>query len=207
MTARSGSTNSDTARTNSGHPSPTINQSDCLCSHSDCLRSHSCLRRLQVSKIHRQLPPGGVLVFLSGQREVQELVSRLRQTFPDTKKLSVAATSQPDARALKPAKGQTRGADGLSAAHKTSTQGIESSDNGQGSGARDDDEDNGLTGGLDAAESSDHPGQSSQVQSASPCAHGLHLQVQACSSRSGVPLDNPCENQSMWEFAPPYQRQ
>lgn len=36
---------------------------------------------LQVCKIHRQLPLGGVLVFLTGQREVEHLCRRLRQTF------------------------------------------------------------------------------------------------------------------------------
>ena len=34
---------------------------------------------LQVCKIHRQLPPGGILVFLTGQREVEQLCKRLRQ--------------------------------------------------------------------------------------------------------------------------------
>lgn len=36
---------------------------------------------LQVCKIHRQLPPGGILVFLTGQREVEQLCKRLRQAF------------------------------------------------------------------------------------------------------------------------------
>ncbi|DBA75145.1 hypothetical protein WJX77_004936 [Trebouxia sp. C0004] len=35
----------------------------------------------KVCKIHRQLPPGAILVFLTGQREVQHLCKRLRQTF------------------------------------------------------------------------------------------------------------------------------
>ena len=39
------------------------------------------LHRLQVCKIHRQLPLGGILVFLTGQREVEHLCRRLRQTF------------------------------------------------------------------------------------------------------------------------------
>ena len=36
---------------------------------------------LQVCKIHRQLPPGGILVFLTGQREVEQLCKRLRQAL------------------------------------------------------------------------------------------------------------------------------
>lgn len=34
---------------------------------------------VQVCKIHRQLPPGGILVFLTGQQEVEQLCKRLRQ--------------------------------------------------------------------------------------------------------------------------------
>ncbi|KAK7086027.1 ATP-dependent RNA helicase dhx37 [Halocaridina rubra] len=33
-------------------------------------------------KIHRQLPEGGILVFLTGQQEVNTLVKKLRRTFP-----------------------------------------------------------------------------------------------------------------------------
>ncbi|MEE6514218.1 hypothetical protein FKM82_022233 [Ascaphus truei] len=39
-----------------------------------------CFRK--VCKIHRMLPPGGVLVFLTGQAEVHSLCRRLRKTFP-----------------------------------------------------------------------------------------------------------------------------
>ena len=35
----------------------------------------------QVCGIHRKLPPGGILVFLTGQHEVQALVQRLQHTF------------------------------------------------------------------------------------------------------------------------------
>lgn len=38
----------------------------------------------QVSKIHAQLPEGGILVFLTGQQEVNLLVRRLRNAFPFT---------------------------------------------------------------------------------------------------------------------------
>ncbi len=43
--------------------------------------SHLGVLPLQVCKIHRQLPPGGILVFLTGQREVEHLCKRLRQAF------------------------------------------------------------------------------------------------------------------------------
>jgi ATP-dependent RNA helicase DHX37/DHR1 len=36
---------------------------------------------LQVCAIHKQLPPGGVLVFLTGQREMEDLCKRLRRAF------------------------------------------------------------------------------------------------------------------------------
>lgn len=37
----------------------------------------------KVSRIHRELPPGGILVFLTGQREVEQLCKRLRNSFPN----------------------------------------------------------------------------------------------------------------------------
>uniref|UniRef100_A0A8C5PBB8 Activating signal cointegrator 1 complex subunit 3 n=1 Tax=Leptobrachium leishanense TaxID=445787 RepID=A0A8C5PBB8_9ANUR len=39
-----------------------------------------CYRK--VCKIHRMLPPGGILVFLTGQAEVHSLCRRLRKSFP-----------------------------------------------------------------------------------------------------------------------------
>lgn len=35
----------------------------------------------KVSRIHRELPPGGILVFVTGQREVQQLCKRLQAAF------------------------------------------------------------------------------------------------------------------------------
>ena len=37
-------------------------------------------------KIHRQLPDGGILVFLTGQQEVNAMCRKLRQTFPGTRR-------------------------------------------------------------------------------------------------------------------------
>lgn len=36
----------------------------------------------KVCKIHRKLPPGGILIFLTGQNEITTLVKRLRKQFP-----------------------------------------------------------------------------------------------------------------------------
>jgi len=41
---------------------------------------------LQVSQIHRQLPPGGILVFMTGQREVESLCKRLRTSLGKSRK-------------------------------------------------------------------------------------------------------------------------
>ena len=35
----------------------------------------------QVCQIHDRLPPGGILVFLTGQREVEQLCARLRARY------------------------------------------------------------------------------------------------------------------------------
>ncbi|KAK9848573.1 hypothetical protein WJX84_001989, partial [Apatococcus fuscideae] len=105
----------------------------------------------KVCKIHRQLPPGGVLVFLSGEREVQELVARLRQTFPDKPRAAagVASSSLPGAKDAKAPKRSRHAADGPQGdAHK------EVAEEEEGLA--------GLTGGLDAAESSDPTSRSRQ---------------------------------------------
>ena len=40
----------------------------------------------KVCKIHRQLPDGGILVFLTGQQEVNAMCRKLRQTFPGVRR-------------------------------------------------------------------------------------------------------------------------
>ncbi|KAL1970312.1 hypothetical protein VTN77DRAFT_5472 [Rasamsonia byssochlamydoides] len=40
----------------------------------------------KVSKGHRKLPPGGMLVFLTGQNEIKQLAKRLKQTFKPTQR-------------------------------------------------------------------------------------------------------------------------
>jgi ATP-dependent RNA helicase DHX37/DHR1 len=51
----------------------------------------------KVCKAHRKLPPGGILVFLTGQGEINELAKRLRETFPCTKE-SQASSGGPEVR-------------------------------------------------------------------------------------------------------------
>lgn len=36
----------------------------------------------KVLRIHKELPPGGILVFLTGQREVENMCKKLREAFP-----------------------------------------------------------------------------------------------------------------------------
>ena len=130
-----------------------------------------CLRDAQVCKIHRQLPPGGVLVFLSGEREVQELVARLRQTFPDKPRAAagVASSSLPGAKDAKAPKRSRHAADGPQGdAHK------EVAEEEEGLA--------GLTGGLDAAESSDPTSRSRQVGCCSACMAG-HACMQLASDQ------------------------
>lgn len=40
----------------------------------------------KASKIHKKLPPGGILIFLTGQNEITSTVKKLRQEFPFPKK-------------------------------------------------------------------------------------------------------------------------
>ena len=44
-------------------------------------------------KIHRRLPPGAILVFMTGQQEIRHLVKRLRNEFPFRKGTNVAYTN------------------------------------------------------------------------------------------------------------------
>jgi ATP-dependent RNA helicase DHX37/DHR1 len=56
------------------------------------------LAGLQVSQIHKQLPPGGILVFMTGQREVEGLCKRLRTSLGKSgreSKPEVAGEGQP----------------------------------------------------------------------------------------------------------------
>lgn len=48
---------------------------------------------LQVCRIHRQLPPGGVLVFVTGQREVERLCAKFRKMFAPPRQRCVCQTT------------------------------------------------------------------------------------------------------------------
>ncbi|KAJ0068081.1 hypothetical protein NL108_015563, partial [Boleophthalmus pectinirostris] len=51
----------------------------------------------KICKIHRMLPPGGILVFLTGQAEVHSLCRRLRRAFPFRKSISaIGEDEDPD---------------------------------------------------------------------------------------------------------------
>jgi ATP-dependent RNA helicase DHX37/DHR1 len=50
----------------------------------------------KVCKIHRQLPPGGILVFLTGQQEIQILVKKLRKEFSQFKMDETVETDEQD---------------------------------------------------------------------------------------------------------------
>lgn len=49
-------------------------------------------------KIHRKLPPGGILVFLTGQNEISALVKQLRKEFPSPSRYGSSAQVKVDAR-------------------------------------------------------------------------------------------------------------
>ena len=50
----------------------------------------------KAARIHRELPPGGILVFVTGQREVQQLCTRLRAAFSGAERRTDAAASGGD---------------------------------------------------------------------------------------------------------------
>lgn len=56
-----------------------------------------CLEAFRkVCKIHAQLPEGGILVFLTGQREVNTLVRKLKTAFPlNSRTLKKVLTAKP----------------------------------------------------------------------------------------------------------------
>nr|XP_025872854.1 probable ATP-dependent RNA helicase DHX37 [Vulpes vulpes] len=56
--------------------------------------SGECFRK--VCKIHRMLPAGGILVFLTGQAEVHALCRRLRRAFPHTRRRPPEKEDQED---------------------------------------------------------------------------------------------------------------
>jgi len=47
---------------------------------------------LQICKIHRQLPEGGILVFVTGQQEVHTLCRKLKKAFPSDGQLHKSGT-------------------------------------------------------------------------------------------------------------------
>jgi ATP-dependent RNA helicase DHX37/DHR1 len=55
----------------------------------------------KISKIHRKLPPGGILVFLTGQDEIRDVCNKLRARFPEkTTERSEEITPKPRVKCL-----------------------------------------------------------------------------------------------------------
>ena len=55
----------------------------------------SCYCPAQVVQIHERLAPGGILVFVTGQREVEHLCARLRSKYAKSQQAPSAAAVQP----------------------------------------------------------------------------------------------------------------
>ncbi|KAI9183298.1 putative ATP-dependent RNA helicase DHR1 [Blastocladiella emersonii ATCC 22665] len=68
----------------------------------------------KVCKIHARLPPGGILVFMTGQNEIYDVVNRLRKKYPSP--LDAAAAPAPAAVATSGKKGKSRAAPAPAAA-------------------------------------------------------------------------------------------
>jgi ATP-dependent RNA helicase DHX37/DHR1 len=49
----------------------------------------------KVAKIHRRLPEGGILVFLTGKREIEHMCRKLRREFAPPKPVRKKKTSKP----------------------------------------------------------------------------------------------------------------
>lgn len=43
----------------------------------------------KICKIHRKLPAGGILVFVTGKQEIHTLLKKLQRTFPSSKQMAV----------------------------------------------------------------------------------------------------------------------
>ena len=43
----------------------------------------------KICKVHRKLPSGGILVFVTGKQEVHTLCKKLQRTFPSSKQNNV----------------------------------------------------------------------------------------------------------------------
>lgn len=111
-----------------------------------------CAVMLQVCRIHRELPAGGILLFLTGQREVQVAVRRIKQAFAKKgprgkgRQQSTAAAATGDGTAGDSKGGSSReGGEGrVEAGENLGTEGA--------AAAEEEDADDGAAAGADAAE-------------------------------------------------------
>ena len=61
-------------------------------------RATGCWCWAQVVQIHERLTPGGILVFVTGQREVEHLCARLRAKYAKSQRAPSEAAVQPGER-------------------------------------------------------------------------------------------------------------
>ena len=97
----------------------------------------------KVRKIHTGLPPGGILVFLSGRNEINDLVKRLRREFPVNKKIKKDLNydhyeEYPPVTLDKNTAAEVEDVE-FSVDSKEKTEGLESEDSGLGSQSEEDD--------------------------------------------------------------------
>ncbi len=68
------------------------------------------VRVAKVRQIHQRLPPGGILVFVTGQREVEHLCRKLRSSLGPAAAKRAAAAAAAAAKAAEGGKAAPRGA-------------------------------------------------------------------------------------------------
>ena len=73
-------------------------QSRKVCGRRLCLAQQTCCCCTQVVQIHERLSPGGILVFVTGQREVEHLCTRLRAKYAKSRHAPSDAAVQPGER-------------------------------------------------------------------------------------------------------------
>ncbi|KAI8822433.1 P-loop containing nucleoside triphosphate hydrolase protein [Fimicolochytrium jonesii] len=105
----------------------------------------------KITKIHTKLPPGGILVFMTGQQEIQVLVRKLRKEFPMKQANELEPNEIEDA-ALKP----VATAEGESGAGSLFEEGDESADVEMGRGQDDYQSDSDAEGANDEDDEEEH---------------------------------------------------
>ncbi|TPX56540.1 hypothetical protein PhCBS80983_g04488 [Powellomyces hirtus] len=108
----------------------------------------------KISKIHMNLPPGGILVFMSGQQEIQILVRKLRKEFPLRKGTGEDKNKLEEQKASKKSKGgeslfeEADDAADADVEMGRGTDDFDDNDNADGDDEDDEEEDVEILGGL-----------------------------------------------------------